>query len=447
MRLSLRRLARPVLLALLAASAASAQTVTALEYFVDTDPGVGAAIPIPVSPSGTVTASIPVATAGLSVGLHTLHVRARRSDGRWGFVRTRPFVISALPAAPPSNLVVAAEYFVDVDPGIGLATPVSVSPSGTVSATVQVPTAGLAEGLHTFHARVRRSDGRWGSVRSRPFAISVPAPYEASPVVAVEWFVDVDPGVGAATPFAITAGQTVTLSTTVGLGPIAEGGHVFGVRARDATGRWGAPVWRPFVYGQMPAVVLAAPADNATGTPTNPTLEWAEAGGAVAYHLRLATDPAFTDPLVDDSTLAAVGLTVGPLAPLTAHFWQVRARAASGWGAWSPARRFTTGTDVADEDAPDGLPTAFALHAPFPNPLRSTATVPVDVPAAAHVRVSVYDVQGRRVAVIVDEEMPAGAHHRAWSPAGLAAGVYVVRMEAAGSGGAFVAARRVVVMR
>ena len=88
------------------------------------------------------------------------------------------------------------------------------------------------------------------------------------------------------------------------------------------------------------------------------------------------------------------------------------------------------------------VPEAFALHAPFPNPTRGGATVRFDLPAAAPVALAVYDVLGRRVAVLAEGDRPAG-RHEARLPGGLAPGSYLVRIEA----GLDVAVRRLVVLR
>ena len=48
----------------------------------------------------------------------------------------------------------------------------------------------------------------------------------------------------------------------------------------------------------------------------------------------------------------------------------------------------------------------------------------------ARVEISVYDVLGRRVAVLTDGPKPAGQHEVRWSTGGLATGVYFVRMRA-----------------
>ncbi len=70
---------------------------------------------------------------------------------------------------------------------------------------------------------------------------------------------------------------------------------------------------------------------------------------------------------------------------------------------------------------------ALALASPYPNPTRGPVVLQVGVPQAGPVRVTVYDVQGREVAVVLDGPRPPGWQPVRWSAGGLAAGVYVVR--------------------
>lgn len=73
-------------------------------------------------------------------------------------------------------------------------------------------------------------------------------------------------------------------------------------------------------------------------------------------------------------------------------------------------------------------PLALALAPVFPNPFAGTSTVAFTLPEPGAVRVEVLDLMGRRVAVLVDDEVSAGRHEARWSAAGLAAGSYVVRL-------------------
>lgn len=74
---------------------------------------------------------------------------------------------------------------------------------------------------------------------------------------------------------------------------------------------------------------------------------------------------------------------------------------------------------------------AAGLNA-YPNPARAEATVSFSLPEAGPVRVRVFDAVGRQVAVLHDGVLGAGAHTRMLDGAGLAGGIYVVRLEAGG---------------
>jgi hypothetical protein len=82
---------------------------------------------------------------------------------------------------------------------------------------------------------------------------------------------------------------------------------------------------------------------------------------------------------------------------------------------------------AAEPDGPGGeQPGAFALLPAYPNPLRGRAVVPYVVPQAGRVRLAVYDVLGREVAVLAEGPHAAGRHEAVLEGAGLASGVYVV---------------------
>jgi hypothetical protein len=68
-----------------------------------------------------------------------------------------------------------------------------------------------------------------------------------------------------------------------------------------------------------------------------------------------------------------------------------------------------------------------------PSPARSSAVITFSLPVGMPVRITVLDVQGRRIDVPTSGPESAGRHVLRWSaPAGARAGVYYVRMEAAG---------------
>jgi hypothetical protein len=76
----------------------------------------------------------------------------------------------------------------------------------------------------------------------------------------------------------------------------------------------------------------------------------------------------------------------------------------------------------------------------YPNPVASAATIAFEIPATAHVRLALYDVLGREVAVLLDEVRVAGSHIVPFEASSLPAGIYVSRIEA----GAYSASERLV---
>jgi len=74
----------------------------------------------------------------------------------------------------------------------------------------------------------------------------------------------------------------------------------------------------------------------------------------------------------------------------------------------------------------------LAFQSPFPNPARVSTTFAYGLPAAAHTRVEIFDVQGRVVQVLVNGELPAGAGTFVWNLRDMqggrvAPGVYLAR--------------------
>lgn len=82
-------------------------------------------------------------------------------------------------------------------------------------------------------------------------------------------------------------------------------------------------------------------------------------------------------------------------------------------------------------------PVKPGVHSVFPNPFNPSTTVEYSVPRRCRVNISIYDVSGRRVAVLVDQFKSAGKYRAVWNgvdseghPA--ASGVYFVRLVSGG---------------
>ena len=149
-----------------------ATTVVTAEYFIDNDPGVGNGTKMPDFASGdSVVVNISPSIAGLNPGFHTLLVRAKNSAGVWGLQDSRVFYIdSALQFK--SGPIVEAEYYIDSDPGLSMATQITpLIPGDSINEYFSVDASLLAVGAHNIVVRVKDSIGTWSLAETKTFTI------------------------------------------------------------------------------------------------------------------------------------------------------------------------------------------------------------------------------------------------------------------------------------
>jgi hypothetical protein len=100
----------------------------------------------------------------------------------------------------------------------------------------------------------------------------------------------------------------------------------------------------------------------------------------------------------------------------------------------------TTVTGIGDGDT---IPKTFSLGQNHPNPFNPTTTIGFSLPKPSRVTLRIFDVSGRLVRTLADEEMPAGVHRKIWDATGVATGVYFYRIQA----GDFVQTRKLVLLK
>lgn len=172
------------------------------------------------------------------------------------------------------------------------------------------------------------------------------------------------------------------------------------------------------------------------------SLHWYPMPLAQSYDVQAADDSLFSQLVLDQSGIVDTTVTIANTEAHRPRFWRVRARNLVGVGPWSWVERYIR-TSVTTSNEEETAPTNVTLAAPYPNPSRSAAVLRYELPQAAAVRLAVYDVLGREVAVVVNETRSAGRHEAAVNVAGWSPGVYVVRLSA----GETTAMRRLVVAR
>ncbi len=76
------------------------------------------------------------------------------------------------------------------------------------------------------------------------------------------------------------------------------------------------------------------------------------------------------------------------------------------------------------------LPTEYSLSQNFPNPFNPTTKINYDLPSANFVTLKIYDLTGREVATLVNENLNAGRYTATFNGSSLASGMYFYKITA-----------------
>ena len=101
---------------------------------------------------------------------------------------------------------------------------------------------------------------------------------------------------------------------------------------------------------------------------------------------------------------------------------------------------------------PVAMPTAYELHANYPNPFNPSTVINYDLPEASMVRLSIYNILGQEVATLVNGVVEGGYRSVTWNAdekGGVPSGIYIYRMQATSltTGKEFVKVNKMVLMK
>ncbi len=79
------------------------------------------------------------------------------------------------------------------------------------------------------------------------------------------------------------------------------------------------------------------------------------------------------------------------------------------------------------------IPSEFALFPAYPNPFNPVTTIQFTVPELYDVNLSIYDIQGKLVVTLVNEQLSLGNHSVQWNAVGLSSGMYFILLDGSGN--------------
>ncbi len=297
--------------------------ITSAEYFFDADPGFNSGHSLSFTEGDTVTQSLVIPIDTLTSGFHNIYFRSQDSTGTRSMIMKQLFYIDPI-TSPFDNGIVFAEFFIDTDPGFGSGYPIPVTPGDTATHGWAIPVDTLDYGLHSVFFRALDSTGMQSILVRQYFFVEAIKVSVDNGLVALEYYIDVDPGPGQGTQISVTPGDTIVKDISIPVDALTHGFHTVYFRSLDSTGSWSV------LHKEL---ILVKQTPTPTALPDIVKLE---------YHypnMEVYQDPeviAVSGDSMIDNTLAL--LTV----PLESGQQTALIRAMNDEGIWSPLFRTDT---------------------------------------------------------------------------------------------------------
>lgn len=463
---------------LLLLTVGQSQSFNRLEYFIDTDPGFGNATSVNIAGGTTINQTFNVDLQNVNNGLHILYVRARDTDNNWSQLQRVPFIRYDGMGLVSNNRIVQAEYFIDTDPGFGSANAFSFTSGATIDLSQTIDLQAIANGLHILYIRVKDQLGRWSLLQAAPF-IRLEGVGGNTRFVALEYFIDDDPGFGSGIAIPFSEGNTINVNQNINLSSISNGVHNLYIRAKDNLGRWSLLASSLFVKtegnGLTPeiveieffsgidpgfgngALVNVSPAQRVESSYSIPTTSLSEGENelyfrtkdnfgrwsllqqiTIDYTAPMGCPPDYTldnsigggtfqvaNTITSTATISSqanVDFLAGQSIQLKSGF---HAKAGSNFTARiEPCAPITSQQPVAKSQ-----PTATNLTI-APNPFTDVTTISFSIPEPSAVQLSVFNHMGRLVQTIMSSNTQAAGDYQVRLNGGqLAGGFYFVRLQ------------------
>ena len=245
-----------------------------------------------------------------------------------------------------------------------------------------------------------------------------------------------------------SVGSTSFTVTDLQLGQKA---YYWKIRANNGGFKSGFSETRYFVTSiDKPAHLL--PENNATDVSLSPQLVWSKLKGAAYYKAQVAAVPTFSaSAIVFDSTgITDTTVTLRNLESNKKYYWIIQGFTDTYAGPRSIVWSFTTQLINSNDDEYD-IPTVFSLSQNYPNPFNPTTTIKYSIPSVETqnlasqplVRLIIYDILGREIATLVNENKKPGYYEVEFDASGFSSGIYYYRIQA----GDFVAVKKMILLK
>ncbi len=102
--------------------------------------------------------------------------------------------------------------------------------------------------------------------------------------------------------------------------------------------------------------------------------------------------------------------------------------------------KITTPISIEDKN---NFPSSYELYQNFPNPFNPTSRIKFSLPKSVFTKLSIYDILGREVKSLINQEIYAGYHEIEFNFIGLSSGIYFYRIQA----GEFIQTKKMILLK
>ena len=265
------------------------------------------------------------------------------------------------------------------------------------------------------------------------------------------WNSPIDPDIGDSTVYKIRisltesmqspifTGALIDTSSTLGVSLADDSLYFWSVTAIDLSGKFSLSDTSSFLLDKQEspeAFTLISPANGSEIGSLRPVFTWEASSDPdprdeVRYTLivRRVTGPDSIvykiDGITDSTHQVAVDIEIDN------YEWWVIAEDTDNKDLDRPSSEiFSLSVIVGIDDEFAGLPEEFNLYQNYPNPFNPSTIIKYALPEASRVSLTMYNIRGREVALLINGNMPAGFHEVTWDASNFASGVYIYRLQA-----------------
>ena len=105
--------------------------------------------------------------------------------------------------------------------------------------------------------------------------------------------------------------------------------------------------------------------------------------------------------------------------------------------------KLTASSIEAVESISNKIPTEFSLNQNYPNPFNPSTKITYQIPKVSFITLKIYDVLGKEITTLVNEEKPIGSYEIEFNAKNLPSGIYFYKIQA----GSFVETKKMVLMK